>query len=75
MDVTMLGGFRDELSKISGRQNVAQLLAQKATRVGLNPTKLPAITQVGNLAEAGNRSRAAEVAKNVSGFLKAQKVA
>ncbi len=61
--------FFDELSKEA--KGIVELLSSKAMRKGLDPTKLPAIKQVGNIAASGNRSRAAEVAKNVSSFLKA----
>jgi hypothetical protein len=68
MNHAMFHAFVDELEKFA-RRGVVELLASKATRKGLDPTKLPAISQVGNILHAGSRGRAAEVAKNVSGFL------
>lgn len=66
----MFRAFEDELSKIAAGRNVGQLLSSLATRKGLDPTKIPSIKQVGNIAAGGNRSRAAEVAGNVRSFLK-----
>lgn len=71
MDSPMFRAFQDELSKIAAGRDVGQLLSSLATRRGLDPSKVPAIKQVGNIAAAGNRGRAAEVAGNVRNFLKA----
>lgn len=68
--VPAISAFVDELQKISNRgKGVAELLASKATRAGLDPTKIPSIRQVGNIAGQGNRGRAAEIAKNVRGYI------
>ena len=61
--------FRDEFTKIG--KEVGQLLASLAQRKGLNPANIPSIKQVGNVAAAGNRSRAAEIASSVRNFIKA----
>lgn len=58
----------DELTKIS--KDVGQLLTNLATRKGLNPANIPGIKQVGNVAAAGNRGRAAEIAGSVKNFIK-----
>ncbi len=68
MDSVTFHAFADEVEKFAGR-GVVELLASKAVRKGLDPSKVPAISQVGNILNAGKRGRAAEVAKNVSGFL------
>jgi hypothetical protein len=70
MDDVMFGAFHDELTKIAAGRDIGQLLGSLASRKGLDPSKVPAIKQVGNIASAGNRSRAAEVAGNVRNFLK-----
>ncbi len=70
MDDVMFNAFQDELTKISAGRDIGQLLSGLAARKGLDPTKVPAIKQVGNIAASGNRSRAAEVAGNVRNFLK-----
>lgn len=66
-------GFVGELRKIAGK-GIGELLGQKAMRAGMDPSKIPAIQQATNLAEQGNRGRAAQIARNVSGFLKQQRV-
>lgn len=60
----------DEFSKLALGRSAAELLASKALRKGLDPTKLPAIQQVSNIAKS-DRGRAAAVAQNVRGFLRA----
>ena len=66
----MFRAFQDELTKIASGRNVGELLSSLATRRGFDPSKIPSIKQVGNIAASGNRSRAAEVAGNVRNFLK-----
>lgn len=65
----MRRAFEDELQKIAAGRDVGQLLSSLAQRKGLDPTKIPAIKQVGNVA-GHNRGRAAEIAGNVRSFLK-----
>ncbi len=67
-DDQQYSSFRDEFTKIG--KEVGQLLASLAQRKGLNPANIPGIKQVGNIASAGNRSRAAEVAGSVRNFIK-----
>lgn len=69
MDAHFYDSLRDELSKLA-KAEVGQLLASLASRKGLNPANIPGIKQVGNIAAAGNRSRAAEVAGSVRNFIK-----
>ena len=64
--------FCDELTKISAAKDAKELLSGLAQRVGVRPSMLPSITQVGNAAKSGNRQRAAEIARNVRGYLKEQ---
>ena len=71
MDDVVLGAFQDELTKIAAGRDISQLLSGLAARKGIDPSKVPAIKQVGNIAASGNRGRAAEVAGNVRSFLKA----
>lgn len=71
MDDVMFRAFQDELSKIAAGRDIGQLLTSLATRRGVNPAQVPGIKQVGNIAAAGNRGRAAEVAGSVRNFLKA----
>lgn len=70
MDDVLFSAFQDELTKISAGRDIGQLLSGLAARKGLDPAKVPAIKQVGNISAAGNRSRAAEVASNVRNYLK-----
>lgn len=70
MDEATISAFHDELAKIAAGRDISQLLSGLAARKGIDPTKVPAIKQVGNIASAGNRGRAAEVAGNVRSFLK-----
>lgn len=67
----MVSSFFDELSKLA-RRDIASLLGARAARVGLDPTKLPGIKQVGNIANSGNRGRAAEVASNVRNYIRSK---
>lgn len=67
----MLTAFQDELAKIAAGRDISQLLTSMAQRKGINPAQVPGIRQVGNIAAAGNRGRAAEVAGSVRNFLKA----
>lgn len=71
MDDVVLGAFQDELTKIAAGRDISQLLSGLAARKGFDPSKVPAIKQVGNIVASGNRGRAAEVAGNVRSFLKA----
>lgn len=68
MDARVFHSFRLELDKLA-KAGVVELLANKAMRKGLDPSKIPAINQVGNILSSGNRGRAAEVANNIRGFL------
>lgn len=70
MDQALYRGFSDELQKISKARDVGQLLSSLASRAGVDPSKVPAIKQVHNQIANGNKSRAAEIANNVRGFLK-----
>lgn len=70
MDDVMFNAFQDELTKIAAGRDIGQLLSGLAARKGFDPSKIPSIKQVGNIAAGGNRSRAAEVAGNVRSFLK-----
>jgi hypothetical protein len=72
MHSVTVNAFVDELTKISKR-SITELLSSSASRAGLDPTKIPSIRQVGNVANNGNRSRAAEIAKNVRGYISAKK--
>lgn len=72
MDDVMFNAFQDELTKIAKGRDIGQLLSGLAARKGLDPAKVPAIKQVGNIAASGNRGRAAEVAGNVRSFLKSK---
>lgn len=72
METAIIEGFMSELKKISSRQDAAKLLTSKAMRAGLDPDKLPAIQQVSNILESGNRGRAAQVAKNVRNYVRAK---
>ncbi len=72
MDNVVFNAFQDELTKIAKGRDISQLLSGLAARKGLDPQKVPAIKQVGNIAAAGNRGRAAEVAGNVRSFLKSK---
>lgn len=68
-DEHLYSAFRDEFEKVG--KEVGQLLASLAKRKGLNPANIPGIKQVGNIASAGDRGRAAEVAGSVRNFIKA----
>ena len=70
MDEETYMAFADEVQKIAGESNVGQLLSNLAKRQGLRPSLVPGIKQVQNIAESGNRQRAAQVASNVRSFLK-----
>jgi len=65
MDIVSIRAFRDELEKIGA--TAAELLGRAAAKKGL---QLPAISQVGAVAQSGMRPRAAEIAKNVRQFIK-----
>ena len=69
MDAHLLQAFADELAKIAEHKNVVDMLARKASKVLEPGAKLPAISQVKNLMQQGNRSRAAEIASNAHSFL------
>ena len=69
MAAITLAAFANELEKIALGKSVVQLLAGKAVRKGIDPSTLPVMHQIGRMV-ASDRPRAAEVAKNVSGFLK-----
>lgn len=66
----MFRAFQEELTKISAGRDISSLLTSLAARKGINPAQVPGIKQVGNIAAAGNRGRAAEVAGSVRSFLK-----
>lgn len=70
MDEPMFRAFQEELQKIAAGRDIGQLLTSLAARKGVNPSQVPGIKQVGNIAAAGNRGRAAEVAGSVRNFLK-----
>lgn len=70
MDDVLFNAFQDELTKIAAGRDIGQLLTSLAARKGVNPAQVPGIKQVGNIAAAGNRGRAAEVAGSVRSFLK-----
>jgi hypothetical protein len=59
----------NDIQKSAGLRGIGDLLTSKAVRKGLDPSKIPGIQQVTNIAVSGNRGRAAEVGKNISGFL------
>lgn len=59
----------NDIQKSAGLRGIGELLTSKAVRKGIDPSKLPALQQVTNMAASGNRGRAAEVGRNVSGFL------
>lgn len=61
--------FMAEFEKV-GKRTAMQLLSSLAARKGLDPGKIGAIKQVGTIAEAGNRPRAAEIAQNLRSYLK-----
>jgi len=71
MDTTTIQAFLSEFTDIQklavGGANIPDLLARKAARKGLDVSRN--IQQVRNIMGAGNKTRAAEVARNVSGFL------
>lgn len=60
--------FHEELAKIS-RADIGQRLARLAERRGLNPSAIPGIKQVSNVASF-DRSRAAQIAGNVKNYIK-----
>jgi hypothetical protein len=68
MDQHAYVGFQEELAKI-GRAEVGQLLGRLAERRGLNPSAIPGIKQVSNVA-GFDRGRAAEIAGSVKNYIK-----
>lgn len=68
MNIATIRGLSDELRKLSSKRDIVQLLSSSATRRGLAPTKLPSLVQIENIAQT-DRSRAAQIANNVRGFL------
>lgn len=68
MDPLVLKSFLGEFYKMAAPKEVTQLLADLARRKGLRPSLIPSIKQVGVVATR-DRSRAADIAKNVKGAL------
>ena len=69
MHVETMNSFSKTLQKLAGR-GAADLLVSMANRKGVNTKGLGAIKQVAHIAKGGDRDRAAEIARNVRGYLK-----
>lgn len=63
-----------DLEKEAKAQRAVELLSNLARKKGIDPKFIGAIKQVETVAGSGQRSRAAEIAQNVRGYLKAAAV-